>query len=100
MMKMLFEMVAICGDQVRVILDDEEVLGVALLGGLGEVEGTGEHGLAVDEDDLVVGDRVLVVDEDGDVVVEEERRRAVVGGAVGLVEDDADLYSARCGVAQ
>src|SRR6266480_4092637 len=75
MMKMLLEILMIRGGQVGVILDDQEILRVALLGGLGEVEGAGEHSRAVEDHDLVVGDGVLVVDEHGDVVIEQKRRR-------------------------
>jgi hypothetical protein len=47
------------------VVDDEQVLGVALLGALREVEAPGDDGLAVDDDDFVVGDGVPRVDPDG-----------------------------------
>ena len=45
------------------IADHQQVLGVALIGGFGEIERAGERGLAVDDHDFVVSDGVLGVDE-------------------------------------
>lgn len=79
---------AVLAGQVGVVLNDEEVLGVAFLSGLREVERTGNDGPVVDEDNLVVGDGVAVVDEGGDALVEEEVEFAVVLGFLRFVEDD------------
>ena len=71
--------------------DDEEVLGVLLLGGLREVERTGDDDRPVDDDDLVVGDGVLGVDIGGDAGVREKGRRRVLLRPLALVEDHFDL---------
>ena len=59
-------------DQVRVALDDQQVLRVFRLGLMGEVEAAGDERGAVDEHDLVVGDGVVGVDERGQALFEEE----------------------------
>ena len=90
---MLFEIVVILGEQVRVILDDQEVLGVAFLGGLGEVEGARDHRRAVDHHDLVVGDGVLRVEVGWNAGVIKERRARLLLGPLALVQDHADLHA-------
>ena len=59
-------------------LNDQHVFRVVLLGRLREVEAPGDDRRFVDQDDLVVGDSVLVVDEDRDARVGDERGRGVV----------------------
>lgn len=46
-------------------LQYQEVLGILLLGSLGEVEAARYHRLPVDDHDLVVGDSMGIVDEGG-----------------------------------
>ncbi len=60
------------------ILDHQQILGVLLLSRLGEVEGARDDRGAVDDDHLVMGDRVLVIDERLDAGVDQEGRRAVL----------------------
>lgn len=71
--------------------DDQQVLGIFLLGGLGEIEGAGNHNRPVDEDDLVVGDGVLAVDVGGDAGVPEKGERGVSLAPLTLVEDHLHL---------
>ena len=80
--------VAVLAGEVEVVLDDEEILGVAVLSGLREVERTGDDGAVVDKDNLVVGDGVAVVNEGGDTLVKEEVEFAVVLGLLRFVEND------------
>src|SRR5512138_1342893 len=56
------EIPEVLGGDAGVPLDDEDVLRVLLLRRLREVEAPGDDRFPVDQDDLVVGDRVLVVD--------------------------------------
>ncbi len=59
--------------------DDEEVLGVVVLGPFGEIEGAREDHPGVDHHDAVVGELKLGVDPGGDARVREK-----VGGGVFL----------------
>ena len=47
-----------------VAVEDQQVLGVGVLGGFGEVEAAGDEGSPVQDQDLVVGDGVVPVDPD------------------------------------
>ena len=51
------------------IADDDDVLRVPFLGGFREIEGAGYHAHAVDDNDLIVRDRVFRVDVGLDPVV-------------------------------
>jgi hypothetical protein len=70
--------------RVGVALDDQDVFGVALLRGLGEVKRAGNHGVGVDEDDFVLRDGVFPIDVDRDAVIREKRRGRVGAGLFGL----------------
>ena len=81
-------------------MDDQEVLRVLLLGRLGEVERAGDHDRPVNEDDLVVGDSVLVVDVGRDAGVRQKGRRRVLLGLLALVENRLDFHAAPVGFEQ
>ena len=67
--------------------DDQQVLGILLLSGSGEIEGAGDHDRPVDEDDLVVGDGMLGINVGGDAGVHEKGERRVSLVLLTLVED-------------
>ena len=73
MLPVLLEVLLVGRHQLGLALDDQQVFRVALLGGLREVEAAGYDRRFVDQDDLVMGDSVLVVDEDLDARVGNER---------------------------
>jgi hypothetical protein len=50
-------------DELRRVCDDEQVLGILLLGCLGEVERPGDDRGAVNHHDLCMSDRVLIINE-------------------------------------
>lgn len=71
--------------------DDQQVLGVFLLGCFGEVEGAGDHDRPVDEDNFVMGDGMLRVDVSGNAGVGEKGERRVSLALLTLVEDHLHL---------
>lgn len=71
--------------------DNEEVLCVLLLGGLGEVEGAGDHDRPVDKDDLVMGDSVLGIDIGRNAGIHQKSGRRVLPGLLTLIKDHFDL---------
>jgi hypothetical protein len=72
----------------RLISNDDQVLRITLLGTLGEVEAAGDDGFPVDDDDLVVGNGVLIVNPDGDTLAGQE-----VCGGILFGEVFGDNYS-------
>src|SRR5260370_37057693 len=60
------------------VVENEEVLGVVKLGRLREIIGTGDDRAAVEDDHLVVGDRVVGVDRGRNPDVEGKRCCRVV----------------------
>ena len=89
----------------RGIADDEQILGVAALGGGGEVEAAGDDHGPVDDHDLVVGDGDLAVDPDRYAAVGQIGRRAVMRARLadarrGLVDDHLDVDAAVMGGVQ
>ena len=74
--------------------DEEQVLGVALLGGPGEVEGAGDGHALVYDDDFVMGDGVFGINEGEDMVVREEIRLGVFLLALASVHDGRYFYAA------
>src|SRR5437870_5219249 len=55
--------------QLGAVLERQEILGVSILGLLRVVERPGEHGRVVDNQNLIVGDGVLVVDKRRDAAL-------------------------------
>ncbi len=76
------------------VADQQEVFGIPLFGRLGEIEAAGDHDLAVDHHDLVVGDGMGAVDQDRDSDIIEEICTAVLVGAIAFIQDCMDLYAA------
>jgi len=74
------------------LTDDQEILGVTLLCCLGEVIGTGDNGNAIDYDDPIVGDSVLVINEGGYSRVCKEGRGGVLCGPLAFIGDSLYLY--------
>ena len=64
-------------DQLWSIFNDQEVLGIALLSRLREIERPGENRRAVDHHHLVMRNGVLIINEGRNARVDEERGRAV-----------------------
>ena len=64
------------------IPNDQEVLGILLLGGLREVEASREDGFAVDDHHLVVRDRMLGVDYRRHPLIRQEIGRGIFFGSV------------------
>jgi hypothetical protein len=62
-LQVLFEVLLVGRHQLGLARDHQQVLRVVLLGALGEVEAPSDDRRLIDEDYLVVGDPVLVVDE-------------------------------------
>src|SRR5215467_11201772 len=80
-----------------VIPDDEEILGILPLRGRGEVEGSRDDRLAVDDHDLVVGDGVPAVDQGGDARMGEEVRRGILGARLLAIQDHLHVDAATVG---
>ena len=59
------------------IADDEKVLGVVILRGLGKIKAAGYDLAAVDDHHLVMGDGMHFVDQDGNAGISEEGSAAV-----------------------
>jgi hypothetical protein len=72
----------------RLVSDDQEVLRIFLLGGFREIETPRDEGLAVDDDDLVMGNGMLGINLRGYALVGQEIGRGVFFGALALIEDD------------
>ena len=78
----------------HLVVDHEQVLGVVFLGGFCEIERAGDDGFAVDDDDFVVGNRVLGVDQGGDAGMRDEVSLGVVLAPLAPVQDRLDLHAA------
>ena len=76
--EVLLEVRLVGGEQLRVVVDHQQVFGVARLGLFREIEAPRNDRPPVDQYDLVVGDRMLSVDEAGDVGVGDDVRGGVV----------------------
>ena len=96
----LVEVPDVLPDENPVAFQDQQVLGVFVLCGRGEVETAGDQHRTVDDHDLVVGDGVLGVDQDRDAGVGKEGGGGVPGGGVALVQDGLDLHAAFPGIKQ
>ena len=80
------------------IMGHKKVLSIVLLGSLGEIEATGNHGFAVNDHDLVVGDGMNGVYLDGYPIIEEEGGRGILGGPLAFIEDNPHLDSPLMGI--
>jgi hypothetical protein len=67
------------------IPDDQQVLGVLLLGGLGEVETSRDDEFTVDDDHLVMRNRMLGVDHRQHALVREEVSGGILLRALALI---------------
>ena len=79
-------------------MDHKKVLGIVLLGGLGEIEGPRYHGLPVDDHYLVMGNGVGCINLCGDPRIYQE-----IGGRVFLpfltfVQDHLHLHLPLVGI--
>ena len=63
MAQVVLEVLAIGFVQFRAVAKDQQILGVAVFGGGGEIEAAGDDRAAVDQHDFVVSDLVLRIDE-------------------------------------
>ena len=90
---MLLKVCNIAGCEFRA-LDDKQVFRVTLFARFCEVEGTSDHGVAVDDDDFVVRDGVLAVDPRWDIRVFQEGGLGVVCGFVGFIENRLYAHAA------
>ena len=61
MLLVLQPVLLVVGEQVRCAADDEQILGIRFLRGLGEVQGTGDECFTVDDHDLVMSFGVFPV---------------------------------------
>ena len=84
----------------RNIMNGQEVFGVLLLGGLGEIEAPRKDRVAVDDHYLVVGDGVAGVDPNGNASVSQEGRGRIMSGAIAAVEYHFYVYPAPVSVHQ
>lgn len=73
--------------------DDQQVLGILLLGLLREIEAPGYHGLSADNDDFVVGNLVTRVYLDRNPLVGEECRFRVFLPPPALLQKDLYLHA-------
>lgn len=87
------EVCVVAGVELWPAVDHQQVFSVAVLGLVGEVEAAGDDRLAVDQDDLVVGDRVLGVDIGGDSIGRDFARVGMFF-QVAFVEHDRDFHAA------
>jgi len=78
--------------------DNEEVFRILFLRGLCKVEGAGYCRQSVDNDDLVVGDGMPVIDVRRDPHVREECGGGVFRGALALVEDGRNFDAPLAGL--
>jgi len=81
-------------DQLGCVLDHQQILSVLLLGRLREVERARDDGRTVDDDHLIMVDRVLIIDEGLDAYVDQEGHGAVFRRLMGFVEHDENLDAA------
>jgi hypothetical protein len=70
------------------ILNDEEILGVLILGRQGEIERPRYHDLPVDDHDFVVGDVMDGVNLDGDSRFGHIGTGGILGRQITLVQND------------
>lgn len=94
---MIFKVPDVAVHDRPVALEDLQVLGILLLRGPGKIEGTGDQGAAVDDDDLVVGDGVGRVDKGGDAGMGDKVSRGVFLSALAPVQDCYDPDAALAG---
>jgi len=87
---MILEIPDVAVHQRLVALHDQQVFGIPLFGRLGEVEGAGDQGAAVDDHDLVVGNGMGRVDKGGDAGMGDEVCRGVFLPALAPVQDRFD----------
>ena len=80
--------------------DHQQVLGVAGFRCLREIEAAGYDRGPVDHHDLVVGNRVLGVDEGRNARVQHEIRRRILFASLALVQNDLNLDAAFVGIDQ
>jgi hypothetical protein len=73
--------------------DDQHILRVLFLGGLGEIERPGDDELLIYDHDLVVGDGMLRVNHGWHPLVGQEVSRGVFFAALALVENDLDSHA-------
>jgi len=73
------------------VVDDEEVLGVGVLGRLREVETARHYRFAVHDHDFVVGDGMGSVNPDGDSGMLEEGQARIFFRPLAFVQDHADI---------
>src|SRR5436190_17088817 len=74
--------------QLGVPLDDDEVLGVFMLGLIGEIEAARDDSAVVDNHHFVMGDGVFGVDERDEVLFQEDAQIGVRFLFVALIEQD------------
>ena len=75
--EVLLPVSGVSGGELGGMEDQENVLGIPLLGALGEVETAGDDSLAVDHHDLVVRDLVNGIDVCRHSIIGEESGRGV-----------------------
>lgn len=96
---MVFVEVLGVGARCVLVGDDEEVLRVVVLRGVRVVEAAGEYGRLVDDDVLVVHDRVSFVDPGVGTQGCEGRAEGVVVRVLEWIEDESDREaSADCAI--
>lgn len=81
----------VAGGELRGMEDQQDILGIARLGRLGEVEAPGDDRLPVDHHHLVVGDPVGRVDEGRDPLVDEVSRPGIPLRPLAFVQDHPDV---------
>ncbi len=74
----------------RRIVKNEQILCVVLLGSLGEVERTRNYQVLIDDDDLVVGGRVTIVNERPNPGIGKKGGGRVFFRSLGTIENDRD----------
>lgn len=83
----------ICLGEFGGVVDHQQVLGILLLRGFGEIETSGDDSGFVDQHDLVVGDGVGGIDEGRNSFIGEEGGRGVPLRLLALVQNDLDIDS-------
>ena len=78
--------------------DDQQILGVFLLGGFGEVKAASHDQFTIDDDHLMVRNRVVGVDQSRHPLIRQEIGRRILLRALTLVQDDLHLDTAFVGV--
>lgn len=88
------EFVEVLFKQGLVVADDQQVFGVAGLGGIREIETASDDNAIVNEDNLIVSDRVFRVYQDRNTLVGQERGGRIFGGFIALVQHGFDYHAA------